>query len=130
MLVEEDDLLRRAFERHIGDTHEVISYSTITEAMAHVEGCEAAVLSFPRPDGIGLRLLQRFAEVSPALYRNTVVMVSPGLKVTTRDKLVMQGCIVLSRPVDLTTLRSMLLRLVPGEELSLGEEDAVPVETL
>lgn len=124
LLVEEDDLLRRALERHIGETHEVSAFSTIAEALSHTDGCDAAVIAFPRPDGIGLRLLNRFSEVAPSLFRNAIVVVPPGLKLMTREKIVLQGCVVLARPVDLTTLRSLLLRLLPGEELALGEADS------
>ncbi len=126
LLVEEDDLLRRALERHIGETHEVVSFSNLTEAMSGFGGCEAAVVAFPRPDGIGLRLLGKFAEVAPQLFHTTLVMVSPGLKFATRDKLLSLGAVVLSRPVDLTTLRSLLLRILPGD--APIDDEVIPLE--
>jgi PAS domain S-box-containing protein len=123
LLVEEDELLRRAFERHIGERHSVSSYATITEALHHLEGHDAAVLSFPRPDGIGLKLIQKVAETAPGLFRNTLVVVPPGLKFSTREKLLALGCVILQRPVDLSTLRSLLARLTPVEEVMLGEAE-------
>ena len=123
LLVEEDDLLRRALERHIGEVHAVTSHATIAEAIAGLATGEfdAAVLAFPRPESFGLRLLGRFAEAAPALVRNAVVMIPPGLKHATRDRLVHQGLVIVPRPADFTTLRSVLLRLMPSEELALGE---------
>ena len=38
-----------------------------------------------------------------------------------RERLVLQGWVVLARPVDFTTLRTILLRLMPAEELPIGE---------
>jgi CheY-like chemotaxis protein len=124
LLVEEDELLRRALERHVGEAHEVDSHGTVAEAITALSAgqhYDAAVLAFPRPESFGLRLLSRFAETAPDLHRNAVVMVPPGLKHATREKLVAQGCIVVTRPVDFTTLRSLLLRLMPTEALPMGD---------
>lgn len=124
LIVEEDELLRRAMERHVGEVHEVDSHATIADALGRVgDGLayDAAVLAFPRPETFGLRLLGRFAETAPELMRNTIVVAPPGLKHATREKLVAQGCIVLTRPVDFTTLRSVLLRLMPPEEIVVTE---------
>lgn len=125
LLVEEDELLRRALERHVGELHHVESHATIAEAITALAGApfDAAVLAFPRPESFGLRLMARFAETAPGLHRNAIVAVPPGLKHATREKLVAQGCIIVTRPVDFTTLRSLLLRLMPTEELALGEGD-------
>lgn len=123
LLVEDDDLLRRALERHIAEAHVVTSHGTIADALNGLGAgqFDAAVLGFPRPESFGLRLIARFAETSPGLVRNTVVMIPPGLKTITREKLVAQGVVIVPRPVDFTTLRSVLLRLMPTEELVLGE---------
>jgi CheY-like chemotaxis protein len=123
LLVEDDDLLRRALERHIAEAHVVTSHATIADALNGLGAgqFDAAVLGFPRPESFGLRLIARFAETSPGLVRNTVVMIPPGLKTITREKLVAQGVVIVPRPVDFTTLRSVLLRLMPTEELVLGE---------
>ncbi len=118
LLVEDDDLLRRALERHVGEAHAVTSHATIAEALAALAGArfDAAVLAFPRPESFGLRLLARFAETAPALVRNAIVMIPPGLKHATRERLVAQGVVIVPRPVDFSMLRSVLLRLVPSEE--------------
>jgi DNA-binding NtrC family response regulator len=126
LIVEEDALLRRALERHVGEMHEVDTHATIADALAALgsDAYDAAVLAFPRPESFGLRLMQRFAETAPELHRNAIVLVPAGLKHTTREKLVASGCIVLTRPADFTTLRSLLMRLVPTEDLpmeALGE---------
>jgi signal transduction histidine kinase/CheY-like chemotaxis protein len=125
LVVEDDDLLRRALERHIGEVHEVHSHPTIAEAINALNRgpYDAAVLAFPRPESFGLRLMARFAEVAPELHRNALVTVPSGLKHATRERLLGQGCIVLTRPVDFTTLRSLLLRLMPAEEIAVGELD-------
>ncbi|MFZ5482554.1 MAG: PAS domain S-box protein [Myxococcota bacterium] len=122
LLVEEDELLRRALERHVGEVHHVDSHGTVAEAISALGAgntYDAAVLAFPRPESFGLRLMSRFAETAPALHRNAVVMAPPGLKHATREKLISQGCIVVTRPVDFTTLRSLLLRLMPTEEIAV-----------
>lgn len=121
LLIEDDDLLRRALERHIHETHDVSAFGSVAEALAG-SGWEAAVISFPRPDGIGLRLIQRLCDAEPALRQNSIVVVPPGLKYATREKLVAAGVILLTRPVDFSTLRSLLLRLLPGEELITTED--------
>jgi PAS domain S-box-containing protein len=123
LVVEDDELLRRALERHLGETHRVTTYATIAEAITALGDAhfDAAVLGFPRPESFGLRLLARFAETAPDLHRNALVMIPAGVKQATREKLVAQGCVVLSRPVDFTTLRSVLMRVLPTEELALGE---------
>jgi PAS domain S-box-containing protein len=124
LLVEEDPLLRRALERHLGEVFEVLAVGSIAEAIAALPGrkLDVAVLSFPRPESFGLRLYVRFTEVAPELGRNCIVVVPPGLRATTRERLVALGAIVLRRPADFTTLRSICDRLVPGELMAIGEE--------
>ncbi|MDP2311690.1 MAG: PAS domain S-box protein [Pseudomonadota bacterium] len=124
LLVEDDDLLRRALERHVAEIHLVTSHTTIAEALGGLanEHYDAAVLGFPRPESFGLRLLARFAETAPSLTRNAIIMIPSGVKHATRERLVAQGWVVLPRPVDFTTLRSVLLRLMPSEELSVGDQ--------
>ncbi len=119
LVVEEDELLRGALERHLGELHEVRTFATIAEAIGALADThfDAAILGFPRPESFGLRLLARFAETAPLLHRNAIVVVPPGLKQTTRERLLTQGCVVLPRPVDFTTLRSVLLRVLPLEEI-------------
>jgi PAS domain S-box-containing protein len=123
LLVEDEDLLRRALERHIGEVHAVTSRATIADALTTLASgqYDAAVLGFPRPESFGLRLLARFAETAPGLTRNSLVLIPAGLKHSTRERLVAQGWVVLQRPVDFTTLRSVLFRLMPVEELILDE---------
>lgn len=124
LLVEEDALLRRALERHLGEIFEVLATATIAEAISAVavHKVDVAVLSFPRPESFGLRLYLRFTETAPELGRNCIVVVPPGLRSTTRERLVALGAIVLARPVDFTTLRSICDRLVPGELVTIAEE--------
>jgi PAS domain S-box-containing protein len=119
LLVEEDDLLRRAIERHVAEIHGVDAFSSVAEALAASEGArwDAAVISFPRPEPFGLRLFAKFAEAVPSLQRNTIAVVPSGLRHMARERLVQQGCILLARPLDLTTLRSLLERILPAEEM-------------
>ncbi len=126
LLVEEDELLRRALHRFLGERHEVHPFGSIPEALTHLgpEAFDAAVLSFPRPEGAGIRLLERFAAAAPSLHRNSLVIVPPGIRHATRERLVSQGSIVVPRPVDFTLLRSVLLRMMPLEELA-GDMDVV-----
>ena len=108
---------------------DLIAPTFLERALEALEGDPGAVLAFPRPESFGLRLMARFAETAPALHRNSIVMVPPGLKYATREKLVGQGCVVVTRPVDFTTLRSMLLRIMPMESLPV-EAEAVDAEPL
>lgn len=124
VLVEEDALLRRALERDLGEVFDVIATATIAEAISAVDThkVDVAVLSFPRPESFGLRLYLRFIESAPDVGRNCIVVVPPGIRSSTRERLVALGAIVLSRPVDFTTLRSICDRLVPGELVSIAED--------
>lgn len=124
LIVEEDVLLRRAMERHLGEVFEVHALPAVADAIAILAEVkpEVAVLSFPRPESFGLRLYTRFTEAAPELARNCLVVVPPGIKASTRERLVAQGAIVLQRPVDFTTLRSICDRLMPGEIVAIGEE--------
>lgn len=119
LLVEEDDLLRRSIERHVSEIHGIDAFPSVAEALAMAEGArwDAAVISFPRPEAFGLRLFAKFAEVVPHLQRNTIAVVPSGLRHAARERLVQQGCILLGRPLDLTTLRSLLERILPAEEM-------------
>lgn len=119
LLVEEDELLRRALQRVLGEQHEVHAFPSFPEALAHVADAhhDAAVLSFPRPESAGLRFLQRLAAAAPALHRNAIVVVPPDIRHATRERLVSQGSVVVPRPIDFTLLRSVLLRMMPIEEL-------------
>ena len=127
LLIEEDELLRRALHRFLGEQHEVHAYASIPEALAYLgnEPLDAAVVSFPRPEGVGLRLLERFAAAAPSLHRNAIVVVPPGIRHSTRERLVSQGSVVVPRPVDFTLLRSVLLRMMPLEELVGDSLEAV-----
>ena len=127
LLIEEDELLRRALHRFLGEQHEVHPYASIPEALAYLgnEPLDAAVVSFPRPEGVGLRLLERFAAAAPSLHRNAIVVVPPGIRHSTRERLVSQGSVVVPRPVDFTLLRSVLLRMMPLEELVGDSLEAV-----
>ena len=129
LLVEEDELLRRALHRFLGEQHEVHAFGSVPEAIATLGQTpfDAAVISFPRPEGAGIRLLERFAAAAPSLHRNAIVVVPPGIRHATRERLVSQGSVVVPRPVDFTLLRSVLLRMMPLEELA---GDIEPVEAL
>ncbi len=124
LLVEEDALLRRALERHLGEIFEVRSFATVADAIPQLAEArpDVAVMSLPRPESFGLRLYSRLTEAAPELGRNCIVVTPPGIKSTTRERLVAQGAIVLQRPVDFTTLRTIVDRLVPGELVNIGEE--------
>ena len=124
LLVEEDALLRRALERHLGEVFDVLAVGTVAEAIGAVPGhkIDVAVMSFPRPESFGLRLYMRFTETAPELGRNCIVVVPPGIRGSTRERLVALGAIVVGRPVDFTMLRSICDRLVPGELMAISEE--------
>ncbi len=119
LLIEEDELLRRALHRFLGEQHDVHAYGSIAETLTKLGDAQydAAVISFPRPEGAGLRLLERFAAAAPSLHRNSVVVVPPGIRHATRERLVSQGSVVVPRPVDFTLLRSVLLRMMPLTDL-------------
>ena len=124
LLVEEDALRRRALERHLGEIFEVHAVPAVADAIACLpeRKIDVVVMSFPRPESFGLRLYTRFTEAAPELGRNCIVVVPPGIKASTRERLVAHGAIVLQRPIDFTTLRTICDRLVPGELVAIGEE--------
>ena len=123
LLVEEDDLLRGALRDALGEMVTVTALGAVADALPLMSerSFDAAILSFPRPEAFGARLLARFGEASPELRRNTIVLVPHGLRASTRERLVEQGYILVARPADVTLLRSLLGRLLPVEELALGE---------
>ncbi len=124
LLIEEDALLRRAMQRHLGEIFEVHAVDSVADAIAGLPGThvDVVVMSLPRPESFGLRLYMKLTETAPELGRNCLVVVPPGIKAATRERLVALGAIVLQRPVDFTTLRSICDRLVPGEIVAIGEE--------
>ncbi len=123
LVVEGDELLRRGLERFISELHQVASFSTLADALPQLATAtfDGAVVSLTRPEALGLKLLAALGEIAPALAKNTIVLVPTSVRTSTRDALVDRGHLVLTRPFDLTTLRSLLLRLIPPEELSLDE---------
>jgi DNA-binding response OmpR family regulator len=137
LLVEEDPLLRRALERHLAEAFEVWAADSVATAIAEIgrQTFDVAIVSLPRPESFGLKLLTSLVEAAPEPGRNCIVVVPPGVKQSTRDRVVGLGAIVLTRPVDFTTIRSICDRLLPGEMVVVPEEalssaDAEePVET-
>ncbi len=125
LLVEEDALLRRALERHLGEVFEVVATPTVADAITEIgkQPFDVAVVSFPRPESFGLRLVTQLAETAPDLGRNMLVVVPPGVRHATRERLVLQGAIVLTRPADFTSIRSICERLVPGEMVVVEAEE-------
>lgn len=114
LLVEDDDLYRRSLERHLSTRFDVRAFPTVTDALGQVaEGrFAAAVLGFPRPEGFGLRILARLAETNPILFRNTVILLPPGLKPVTRERLATSGAVPVARSTDDALLLPLLDRLV------------------
>lgn len=123
LLVEGDELLRRGLERFIAEYHQVSSFPTLADALPllSTSSFDGAVVSLTRPEPLGLKLLGTLTDVAPSLQKNVIVLVPGSIRSSTRDALVDRGHLVLTRPFDLTTLRSLLLRLIPPEELALDE---------
>jgi PAS domain S-box-containing protein len=114
LIIEEDDLLRRALERHIAASFSTQAAETVGEVVGAVQEHRfaAAVIGFPRPEGYGLRLMRRFAEVDAALYRNTIVLVPPGMRRGTRQALNESGAVVLPRDTDTGAIITVLARML------------------
>jgi len=114
LLIEEDDLLRRALERHLATTYVAQAAPSVVSVLDRVaEGqFAAAVVGFPRPEGYGLRLVRRLAESNALLWRNTVLLVPPGLRRSTRQALHESGAVVLPRDTDTGAISSVLARLL------------------
>lgn len=123
LVVEDDPLLRRALERALSEQHEVESFPTVDEALVVMpaRAFDAAVVGFTQPERLGLVLLERLIEARPGIGRNLVVLVPPGVRPATRDVILGQGQVLLTAPVDIQSLRSILLRMLPAEELLLDE---------
>lgn len=124
ILVEEDTLLRQALDRHLSESFDVFSTASLAGALGQIaeQAFDVAVVSLPRPESFGLKLLSRVAEASANIGRNCIVVVHPGVKQGTRERLVGLGAIVLVRPVDFTTIASICDRLVPGEVVEVSED--------
>lgn len=124
ILVEEDALLRQALDRHLSASFEVFGTASLPAAITKIgeQAFDVAVISLPRPESFGLKLLSRVAETSSSIGRNCIVVVHPGVKQGTRERLVALGAIVLVRPVDFTTIGSICERLLPGEVVEVSED--------
>lgn len=114
LVLEENDLVRRSIERHLSLRYQVAAHSTLAEVVKAVsEGrFAAAVMGFPRPESYGLALVSRLGEANPLLFRNTVILLPPGIRRTTRDRLESCGVVLLPRSVDSSSLCSLLDRLM------------------
>ncbi|MFH1466354.1 MAG: PAS domain S-box protein [Pseudomonadota bacterium] len=114
LIVEEDDLLRRALERHVAASFATQAAETVGEVVGPLQEHRfaAAVIGFPRPEGYGLRLMRRFAEVDAALYRNTIILVPPGMRRGTRQALNESGAVVLPRDTDTGAIITVLARML------------------
>ena len=116
LIIEEDDLLRRALERHLASSFSTAASETVGSVLQQVgEGRFAAmVVGFPRPEGYGLRLMRRLAEANSALWRNTVLLVPPGMRRGTRQVLQESGAVVLPRDTDTGAIITVLARMLAG----------------
>ncbi len=114
LIIEEDDLLRRALERHLAPSFGTQAAETVGEVVQSVgEGrYAAAVVGFPRPEGYGLRLMRRLAEANSHLWRNTVLLVPPGMRRGTRQALQDSGAVVLPRDTDTGAIITVLSRML------------------
>lgn len=125
LVVLDDDLLRRALVRSLAEQHQVEAHAALADALAAGgdDPYDAAVVGFVTPDRLGLQLLDRLVEGRPGLARNTVVLLPAGVRHVTRERLLDGGWVVLGAPADLATVRSIVGRLVPGDELLLDEAE-------
>lgn len=116
LIIEEDDLLRRALERHLAPFFATQAAETVAEVLQAVsEGRFAgAVVGFPRPEGYGLKLMRRLAEANSLLWRNTVLLVPPGMRRGTRQALQDSGAVVLPRDTDTGAIITVLSRVLSG----------------
>ncbi len=114
LVLEEDDLLRRALERHLSTSFRTVSADAAVDVLEQVkEGrFAAAVVGFSRPEGYGIRVVQRLAEANRMLWRNSVLLVPPGLRRTTRERLQSSGAVLLPRSVDTVSLSTVLARML------------------
>ena len=113
LIIEEDDLLRRALERHLASSFGTAASETVGAVMQQVsEGrYAAAVVGFPRPEGYGLRLMRRLAEANSMMWRNTILLVPPGMRRGTRQALQDSGAVVLPRDTDTGAIITVLARM-------------------
>ncbi len=113
LIIEEDDLLRRALERHLASSFATAASETVGAVLPQVsEGRYAAVVvGFPRPEGYGLRLMRALAEANSALWRNTILLVPPGMRRGTRQALQDSGAVVLPRDTDTGAIITVLSRM-------------------
>jgi PAS domain S-box-containing protein len=116
LVIEEDDLLRRALERHLASSFATEASETVGAVLERVADgrYHGVVVGFPRPEGYGLRLMQRLAEANSALWRNTILLVPPGMRRGTRQALQDSGAVVLPRDTDTGAIITILARMFAG----------------
>jgi PAS domain S-box-containing protein len=114
LIIEEDDLFRRALERHLAASFPTSASETVGAVLEPVsQGRFAAVVvGFPSPEGYGLKLMRRLAEANSALWRNTVLLVPPGMRRGTRQVLQDSGAVVLPRDTDTGSIITILSRML------------------
>ncbi len=114
LIIEEDDLLRRALERHLASSFGTAASETVGGVLQQVADgrFSAAVVGFPRPEGYGLRLMRRLAEANSMLWRNTILLVPPGMRRGTRQTLQDSGAVVLPRDTDTGAIITVLARML------------------
>jgi len=113
LIIEEDDLLRRALERHLASSFSTSASETVGGVLQQVSDgrFSAMVVGFPRPEGYGLRLMRRLAESNAGLWRNTILLVPPGMRRGTRQVLQDSGAVVLPRDTDTGAIITVLSRM-------------------
>lgn len=126
LIVDDDLYARQGLARQLSDRYLVGSlaaFPDVSEPMVDVP--DALIYTLPRSENHGLRELDQLAVARPDLHGRTIVLVSPGLRQEVREQLLRRGLLMLPRPLDLTSLRSLLHRLhVPAPAEEEGGEEA------
>jgi PAS domain S-box-containing protein len=114
LVIEENDLVRRSMERYLSLRYQVMAHASANDVLKAVaEGrFAAAIIGFARPEGYGTAIVARLAEANPLLFRNTVILLPPGIRRATRDRLEACGAVLLPRSIDPSSLTTLLERLM------------------
>ncbi len=117
LLLEEDELARRALERRLSHHLEIATCNTMAEALPMIaEGrFIAAIVGFSWPESLGIRLLQRSAETNFPLFRNTLVLIPPRMDRSSGTSIARMGALPIPRSTPSETIVALLKRLADNQ---------------
>jgi DNA-binding NtrC family response regulator len=116
LVVDDESGIRRAMERYLGSAGYVVDVAETCEAacaLARTTPPDVALLDFKLPDGTGLELLRRLAEICPGVP--TIFLTAHGSIDLAVDAVKAGAEQFLTKPVDLPALLVLIERLLENQ---------------